>query len=91
MSGKHLTERQKDWVLLVIAQRSLTLSRLLMLLEDGRQSEFEGGTLLAAAQFMADAVGAMADDASGGEAFGSMTDWLYGPTFNTLAKQEVAA
>lgn len=90
MNEKRLTEWQMRRILMVIAQRSRTLSGLLVLLEDEMQNEFEGRTLWAAAQFMADAVGAMADDVSGREAFGSMTDWLYGPTFNAQAKQEVA-
>ena len=81
-----LTPAQHRVVLEVIAGRMNSLNRLLLLAQT-RGDNWEAETLLDVAQFMTEAVGAMADDAIGGEIIGDMRRWFYGPVFAQHAEQ----
>ena len=76
-----LTPAQQALALEVIAGRMNTLNRLLMALQTNNLDACEEGTLVDAAQFMAQAVGALADDAVGGGVCGDMRYWFYGAAF----------
>ena len=79
-----LTHAQQNLVLQAIALHAGTLNALLIDL----QAELKGGgAVLNAAQFMAEAIGAMADDAVGGSVAGDVRDWFYGPLFYGAAAQ----
>ncbi|MFT3815468.1 MAG: hypothetical protein QM740_19170 [Acidovorax sp.] len=75
----------------VIACRMGTLNDLLMMLAQKPGMDWEAGVLINTAQYAAEAVGAMADDAVGGVVTGDMHHWLYGPNFADAGKQGSAA
>jgi hypothetical protein len=75
-------------VLEVIAGRMDCLNRVLMVLQASRLDEWEKKALVDASQFMAEAVGAMADDAIGGDILGDTRRWFYGPLFADCAAKE---
>lgn len=81
MEQTTLTHAQQRLALETIAGRMNTLHGLLMLLQSNELDDWATGTILDAAQSMAEAVGAMADDAAGGSVVGDVRRWLYGPLF----------
>lgn len=78
-----MSPRQQTLVLELIAGRMDTLNSLLMMAKD-LTKEWEAATLIDAAQGIAEAIGAMADDAVGGVVRGDMHCWLYGGGFSAL-------
>jgi hypothetical protein len=82
ISERDLTQRQYRSVLEGIATRTSTLNMLLQQLQQsGAISDWADAATLDAAQQLTDVLGGMADDALGGEVFGDMRHWLYGPNF----------
>lgn len=81
-----LTPEQYRLVLEVITGRMGTLHELLMLAMQETHIPAAAYSMLAAAEFMAETVGAMADDAVGGEVLGRADRWRYGPGFAAKAK-----
>lgn len=71
---------QKHQVLEAIAGHASTLNKVLMMLQS-ETDEWAVKVLIDAAQRMAQTLGAMADDAIGGDVCGDMHHWLYGPNF----------
>lgn len=71
---------QKHQVLEAIAGHAFTLNKMLMVLQT-ETDEWAAKVLIDAAQCMAQTLGAMADDAIGGQIAGDMHHWLYGPNF----------
>ena len=78
-----MSPAQKDTVLEAIAIRSSTLSKLLMMIQT-EEDKCEAGVLVDAAQQLAETIGAMADDATGGGIYGDVRQWFYGPLFNDV-------
>ena len=76
-----MSPAQKDTVLEVIATRASTLHKLLMMIQT-EENKWEAGVLVEAAQALAETIGAMADDATGGGIYGDVRQWFYGPLFN---------
>lgn len=75
-----LNVAQLKMVLEGIATRASTLGLLLM--DMGASSDDSSlNTRIYAAQHLAELIGGMADDALGGECFGGLDHWLYGPNF----------
>lgn len=81
-----LTVAQFETVLEVIAGRTATLHRLVMLSNDPCQDEFVRDVCGDAAEALATAIGAMADDAVGGQIIGNANRWHYGPNFADAGK-----
>lgn len=81
-----LTLKQCICVLETIAGRMATLRDLLQLAMQETEIPDDAYSMLAAAEFMAGAVGAMADGAVGGSALGSADRWHYGPNFGAKAE-----
>lgn len=73
---------QKHQVLQAIAGHASTLNKMLMMLQT-ETDEWAAKVLIDAAQCMAEQLGAMADDAIGGEIASDMRHWFYGPNFAT--------
>lgn len=78
-----MSPRQQAVVLQVIAGRMETLNDLLIMAQ-GYITDSETSVFIDAAQSMAEAIGAMADDATGGGVRGDMHCWLYGNLFSKL-------
>ena len=78
-----MSPRQQAVALQVIAGRMATLNDLLMMAQ-GYITDAETAVLIDAVQSMAEAIGAMADDATGGDVRGDMHRWLYGNLFSAL-------
>lgn len=85
-----MSPRQQALVLEQIAERIWTLNCLLIEAQ-GVKTDSETTVLINAAQAIAEAVGAMADDAVGGCVAGGFHSWLYGPLFATAASKGDAA
>ena len=81
-----LTPAQFCCVLETIAGRMATLHDLLQLAMQETHIPAAAYFMLAAAEFMAEAVGAMADDAVGGMVLGRADRWRYGPRFAAKAE-----
>ena len=81
-----LTLKQCICVLETIAGRMATLHELLLLAMQETDIPGDAYSMLAAAEFMAEAVGAMADGAVGGSVLGSADRWRYGPNFGAKAE-----
>lgn len=75
-----MSPEQKDRVLAAIAGQADTLNKLLMVLQ-AEDDEWAVAVLVAAAQALAEKLGAMADDAISGDVIGDMNEWFYGPNF----------
>lgn len=78
-----MSPAQKDTVLEAIAIRSSTLIKLLMMIQT-EENKCEAGVLVETAQQLAETIGAMADDATGGGIYGDVRQWFYGPLFNEM-------
>ncbi len=81
-----LTPAQYRYVLETLAGRLGALHGLLVLAMQETEVPADAYSLLAAAEFMAGAAGAMADGATGFTVLGSSDRWHYGPGF--VAKAE---
>lgn len=73
---------QKHQVLQAIAGHASTLNKMLMMLQT-ETDEWAAKVLIDAAQCITQTLGAMADDALGGEIVGDAHHWFYGPNFAT--------
>lgn len=84
------TREQLSMALEVIAGRTATLNRLLMMVQGGTPVSHECSVILDAAQAMAETIGAMADTASGAGIVGSHDAWNFGTEFADLGKADAA-
>lgn len=81
-----LTLEQFTCVLETIAGRMATLHELLTLAMQETHIPGAAYSMLAAAEFIAEAVGAMADSAVDGSILGNADRWHYGPHFGAKAE-----
>lgn len=89
MNATTYTDKQHQVILQGIAQNTMALNRLLMLVQetDGEEREW----ILYAAQKLAEHIGGMADGASGGQIYGNADSWSFGPRFIAAAQEGSAA
>lgn len=77
-----LTVVQLEHVLETVAGRTRTLQQVLMMLQGTSiEDEYHRSVCIDAAEAMATAIGAMADEATGGGVIGDADSWQYGPNF----------
>ncbi len=81
---RELNAQQLRIVLECIAGKADVVTRLLTAVERGTSEEEDEALMLSAASMLACSIGAMADDASGGNCLGDYFRWEYGPLFATL-------
>lgn len=82
-----LTAEQYRLILEVIAGRMATLHQLIIQANAVTNDEFLRGVCGDSAEALANYLGAMADEALGGEIIGDANHWNYGPNFATAGKE----
>lgn len=79
--------KQFELILETIAGKARTAQQLLMLLQSSEMGEqYTQDVCLDAITDMVTAIGAMADQATGGGVIGDANCWFYGPNFDTTGK-----
>lgn len=80
------THAQQRRVLEFVAQQAGTVNELLMQMQTDSKISYESQVLLGAAQAITQYIGAVADDALGGDIVGDFERWTYGPNFADAGK-----
>lgn len=84
---ERLNADQLEAVCKTIAGRMATLQQLIMIANSSCHEEFERSACTDAAEALATSIGAMADQATGGDTIGDTNRWNYGPHFAELGKE----